>query len=69
MQERQNNESVLLPQSEMLKAEIREWLESQLAISPFEAKHQGIYRALDRAAQAILELRILTSGVPLKGTQ
>jgi hypothetical protein len=62
MQEHPNSEHAQQPASKAVRALTRDWLILQLSLSPSEAAYPGVEHALDRAAQALAEARLLASG-------
>jgi hypothetical protein len=64
-----NEKHTYPPASEAARVATREWLIRQLAFSGSDAAYPGVARALDRAAQALIEARLLASGFTFTDAQ
>ncbi len=69
MHDHPNGKSAHPPASKAVRAETRELLIRQMGFSRSEAAYPGVEKALDRAAQALIEARLLVSGLPMANTK
>lgn len=69
MHDHPNGKHAHPPASKAVRGVTREWLIQQLAFSRSEAAYPGVEHALDRAAQALIEARLLVSGFPVADAQ